>query len=175
MSSIRSVVSFAPVLVLPALLAACTAAPPPQGMKDVSQKAASGQPPSSDAGGISETPGASAEQPEPAQLEQAVSPPDSKPAEQSAAPTAKTLPSLMGLEDGRIIALLGKPDLQWPEGRVAIWQYDDGRCVLRLYMAEKDGSRRLSYMQAHWPDRGSGTPRQCAENLFARKNETAIR
>ncbi len=81
----------------------------------------------------------------------------------------------MGLADTRIAALLGKPDLQWPEGRVSIWQYDGGRCVLRLYMAERDGGKRLSYMQASWPDRGTGTPRQCAEILLTRKNSAESR
>ena len=177
MLPVRSVFSLAPALVLPVLLAACTAAPPPQDMTAAETKAAAGPPPPSSAEGKPpETPGADTARAAPPLRQQAALPSgSSESAMQPAPPAAETLPALMGLADTRIVALLGKPDLQWPEGRVAIWQYDGGRCVLRLYMAERNGSRRLSYMQAHWPDRGSGTPRQCAEILFARKNDTASR
>ena len=181
MHPVRSVFSLAPALVLPVLLAACTAAPPQQDMTTAKTKAAAEPPPSSTEGKPPETPGAetpgadTARATPPPRQQAALPSGSSESVTQPAPPVAKTLPALMGLADARIVALLGKPDLQWPEGRVAIWQYDGGRCVLRLYMAERNGSRRLSYMQAHWPDRGSGSPRQCAEILFARKNNTADR
>lgn len=56
--------------------------------------------------------------------------------------------SLIGSEEGAVIKLVGAPGLVRREKGVDVWQYTDETCTLLLFFYDKEGARRLTYLEA---------------------------
>ncbi len=56
--------------------------------------------------------------------------------------------SLIGSEEGAVIKLVGAPSLVRREKGVDVWQYTDEACTLLLFFYDKEGARRLTYLEA---------------------------
>lgn len=56
--------------------------------------------------------------------------------------------TLIGSDEAGIVKLVGSPGLVRREKGVDVWQYTDDTCTLLLYFYDKEGARKLTYLEA---------------------------